>query len=279
MTDISFSDQSSAVDALGELTALFSALPQVEALALTGSRVSGLAPDAGSDFDLCLFISAPIPIAQREAWIDQLGGAMRADLGHNFWGECDEWFHAPSGAGFDIVYWDTAWVEDLLRRVITQHQPSLGYSTAHWFTIRHAQTLFDRHGWLARMQDWSRAPYPEELRTAILRDNRVVLRDMISSYRAQIAKALVRNDLVSINHRVAGLLASYFDCIFACSRVLHPGEKRLIEQAARLCSSLPAGMADDVQAVLRSSASAGPRLLDDIDRLVDRLESWLAANH
>ena len=262
-------------DILNTFTGLFSTLPQVEAAALTGSRVSGLTPDVGSDFDLCLFITAPIPIETRKTMIAEMGGASRADLGHTYWGECDEWIHAPTGTGMDVVYWDTGWIENLLQRVIERHQPSLGYSTAHWFTIRHAQPLFDRSGWLERMQSYSRAPYPEELRRAIIRDNRAVLRDMISSYSAQIAKAVRRNDLVSVNHRVAGLLASYFDVIFACNRVLHPGEKRLLEQAVRLCLSLPPGMQEDIQAVLRSAGSISPELLEHIDRLLDRLENWL----
>ncbi len=265
-----------ASDILARVTRWFSSLPQVEAVALTGSRVSGLALDAGSDFDLCVFTTSHIPIEEREALVAELGGAIRADLGHTFWGECDEWIHAPSGTGMDVVYWPITWVEDLLRRVIEQHQPSLGYSTAHWFTINHAQPLFDRSGWLARTQVYSRVPYPEELRRAVIQNNRSVLRGMISSYEAQIAKAIRRNDFVSVNHRVAGLLASYFDVIFACNRVLHPGEKRLLEQAARLCPSLPPGIQNDINAVLNSSGGSSPDLMIHINRLLDRLEHWLS---
>jgi hypothetical protein len=91
-----------------------------------------------------------------------------------------------------------------------------------------------------------------------------------------VEKAVRRADLVSVNHRVAGLLASYFDILFACNRVLHPGEKRLIEQAARMCPSLPENMAADVTAVLQAAGKPGGEVVDQINRLVDHLEEWLS---
>jgi hypothetical protein len=253
----------------------YARFPQVEAVALAGSRVSGAAVDDTSDVDLCVFTSGLIPVEARAALVDSLGGSPRANLNHAYWGLCDEWTHAPSGIGVDVVYWDTRWVEDLLDRVIKGCQASLGYSTAHWFTIYHAQPLFDRAGWLAKVQTLSRHPYPERLRQAILTSNHAVLRDMISSYRNQVAKAAQRGDLVSVNHRVAGLLASYFDVIFAYNRQLHPGEKRLLEQAARLCPSLPDHMADDITALLQAAGSTGGEVVARIDCLVDRLDRWL----
>jgi predicted metal-dependent phosphoesterase TrpH len=73
-----------------------------------------------------------------------------------------------------------------------------------------------------------------------------VLRQVRSSYAHQIAAAEVRRDTVSLNHRVAALLASYFDVLFALNRVLHPGEKRLVEYAERTCAERPDHMGDDV---------------------------------
>jgi hypothetical protein len=253
----------------------FQRYEMVEAVALTGSQVAGLTPDPASDIDLVVFTTGPVPLSYREALVEQLGGASRANLNHQFWGTTDEWVHAPSGLGVDVVYWDTRWVEDLLDRVLTRHLPALGYSTAHLFTIHNARPLFDRSGWLERMQRWSRQPYPEALREAIIRDNLAVLRDMIPSYRSQLAKAVRRGDLVSVNHRAAGFIASYFDVIFAHCRVLHPGEKRLLEHAARLCPSLPEHMAADVSALLRAAGDGDDSVLAAADRLVDALETWL----
>ncbi|NJM23015.1 MAG: DUF4037 domain-containing protein [Richelia sp. SM1_7_0] len=82
-------------------------------------------------------------------------------------------------------------------------------------------------------------PYPEGLRQAIVAKNYPILRQNISSYMHQIELAVLRRDFVSINHRVAALLASYFDIIFAINYVAHPGEKRQVEYVLKLCSKLP----------------------------------------
>ena len=111
---------------------------------------------------------------------------------------------------------------------------------------------------------------------AIVAHNHPVLRGILTSYRTQIAKAVARDDLVSVNHRLAALLAGYFDILFAVNRVPHPGEKRLLAHAATLCPSLPADMAADVTAALAAAGAAPGELLVHLDRLLDRLDEWLA---
>lgn len=66
---------------------------------------------------------------------------------------------------------------------------------------------------------------PEPLRRNIIAHNHPVLRRIITSYFHQIEAAVHRQDVVSIHHRLAALVASYFDVLFALNRVLHPGEK------------------------------------------------------
>lgn len=151
----------------------------------------------------------------------------------------------------------------------------MGYSTAHWHTIRGLRPLFDRSGRLARMQALSREPYPEPLRENIISKNYPLLRDIIPSYMHQAEKAVRRGDRVSTNHRVAAFLASYFDILFAHNRVLHPGEKRLIESAERLCPVLPPNMRQDVESALESAGTASPRLVEDLNRLIDGLNGLL----
>ena len=258
----------------GRLAALFGELPQVVAVALGGSSAAGAA-DAASDIDLTVYTSAEIPISARRAIVERLGGATRADFDQNYWGPSDQWLDAASGQEIDAVYFDAGWLAAQLGRVLDEHTPSLGYTTAFWHTVRQSRPLYDPTGWLAAQQRRAAVAYPEPLCRAIVDYNQPVLRGILTSYTAQIAKAIARDDLVSVNHRLAALLASYFDILFAVNRVPHPGEKRLLARAAALCPSLPANMAADVTATLTAAGAAPGELLGHLERLLDRLDEWL----
>ncbi|MBE0699447.1 MAG: DUF4037 domain-containing protein [Anaerolineaceae bacterium] len=258
-----------------QLSGLFACFPQVEAIALSGSLTSGAAFDPASDIDLYVFTTAPVPLEQRLNLVESAGGASLANMNLDYWDVGDEWFHKPSGIEVDVIYWDMGWMEAILARVLKQHQASAGYSTCHWQTIRNAQILFDRSGWLAQLKLRCEEPFPEELRRAIILRNHALLRGVIPAFLYQVEKAAKRGDLVSVNHRIAALLASYFDILFAVNKVLHPGEKRLIEQAERLCLSLPLGMADQVRAVLRTASLPGMGVVAEINILLDQLDLWL----
>jgi hypothetical protein len=134
--------------------------------------------------------------------------------------------------------------------------------------------LFDRTGWFERLQNLAKQPYPEALVHNIVTLNYPVLRKIAPSYRSQIEKAASRGDLVSLNHRTAGFLASYFDIIFAVNRLTHPGEKRILQIAEALCASLPHHMHTDVEHLLHAAVQPDAST-QAIDILVDRLDTWL----
>jgi hypothetical protein len=232
--------------------------------------------DPHSDIDLYVYTRSVIPLSAREALV-QNAKASRADLNLQFWDLGDEWFDAETGIEVDVIYWEPAWIEGQLDRLWRQHQASLGYSTCFWHTIRHSRALYDRHGWFQALQESSQQPYPEALRDAIIAKNYPVLRLVIPSYARQISKACQRGDRVSLNHRVAALLASYFDVLFAINRVLHPGEKRLVEWALNHCARLPAEMAHQVDSVLQATCSADGTLLVHVNALLDGLDELLRA--
>ncbi len=247
----------------------------VQAIALGGSQAGGLT-DSASDIDLYVFTTRLIPLSQRQA-ILQLRGALRADMDLQYWDPGDEWIDLPSGIEVDVMYWEPAWVTAQVERVVLQHQAWMGYTTCHWHTIRHLQPLFDPTGWLRDLQTLAAHPYPEPLRRAIVAKNHAILRNVIPAYEHQIARAARRGDLVSLNHRVAALLASYFDVLFALNRQTHPGEKKLIRLAEQNCPRLPEGMAEDVQAVLQAAGHPQLGLEERVARLLDRLDALLAA--
>lgn len=257
---------------------LFIELPQVEAVALSGSHgAGGVGHDRVSDIDLYVCTRGDIDLAVRRGIVDAAGGATHADIGLTFWGPGDEWLDAVTGIHVDVVYFDAGWMADQLDRVLVRHEASLGYSTCFWHTIRGSLVLEDPRGWLAALKARSRGTYPEALRQNVIELNHAALRGLLPSYSTQVAKAARRGDLVSVNHRLTGLLASYFDVLFAFNRVSHPGEKRLVEAASRLART-PEGMAADLRDILETATTDLSGLPVRVDRLLDLLDAVLATD-
>lgn len=250
----------------------YRAFPQVQAIGIGGSRAAGMGL-ADSDIDLYVYTTGEIPDGARQAFISARASYML--LHNDYWGAGDVWVERDSGLEVDAMYWETAWIEDQIARTLDRCEPWLGYTTAFWYTLKHTRVLYDRDGWLTGLVARCQQPYPEVLRTAIVRHNHAVLREIRHAYLHQIEKAIARADAVSVNHRVAALLASYFDIIFAVNRVPHPGEKRLVALAQALCPSLPEGFAGDVAAVVQASGAPTPEVAAALAGLLDRLDDWL----
>lgn len=273
------SDSSNAKRLAQEIAAAYAAIPSVEAVTLGGSQTTGYA-GTDSDLDLYVYSRSPVPVAERGRIAATR--APDAEVDNRFWEPGDEWIEPDTRIGVDVMFREVAWIEDQLARVLERHEASVGYSTSFWHNVLTAQLLYDRDGWYARLQAWANQPYPEALRQAILAKNHPILRSTHSSYLHQIERAVARNDLVSVNHRVAALLASYFDVIFAYNRLPHPGEKRLLTHAAA-SPHVPPNMAAQVTALLRAAGDGHEiarrvhDLLDELDALVDESSSYSAA--
>lgn len=254
----------------------FASLSQVEAIAVAGSCGSGPGTyDSASDVDLYVYTRSEIPLESRRTIVERTGGAIQSNFNLNYWGPGDLWVNAPTGIEMDLIYFDAIWMENQIARVVERHQASLGYTTCFWYTIRQSLSFFDSHGWLANLQQRCSVAYPEVLRQNIIAYNHPVLRGIITSYAAQIEKAVKRGDLVSINHRVAALFASYFDILFAVNRQLHPGEKQLIEFAVNNCPILPVNMETDMASILLLPTADISELPGRIAGLLDRLDEML----
>ena len=256
------------------IAAGFARLQAVEAVALGGSIGPGsVGADAASDLDLYVYTRGDIPVDERRAIIETIGGAARADFGLTYWGPGDELIAAAGGVEVDLTYFDAGWMAERLDRVLVRYEPSLGYSTCFWHTVAGSVALADPRGWFRALQERSRAPYPEQLRANIVSYNHPVLREVIPSWAGQLAKAVKRGDVVSVNHRLAGLLASCFDIVFAANRVAHPGEKRLLPACAERCARLPDDFVADVRDLIRLADD--PALVSGVDRLLDRMDAFL----
>jgi hypothetical protein len=259
-----------------ELAACLAALPDVEAVALGGSAATGRA-DQASDVDLYVYAHREPPESSRVEIAHRFAGQPR--IGDAPFEPGDEWVDDVTGERVDVTYRTPAWIEARLDAVLVEHRASVGYSTCFWWNVRSSLGLFDRAGWVARLQARAAVAYPEGLRRAVVANNHPLLRSAQSSFLQYIELAIARDDAVSVQHRTAALLASYFDVLFALNRQPHPGEKRLIGWAEELCPRRPATMADDVRAVLAASSGAdgADGLVAGVHRLVDGLDEILSA--
>ncbi len=262
-----------AVERAHAIASRYGALPHVRAVALAGSQTHNVA-DIASDIDLYVYFrDEEVPLSERKriAHTD----AIEAQVDNRFWEPGDEWIDAPSGLAVDVMFRSCTWIEDQLDRVLVECQASVGYSTCFWDNIRASVCLFDRDGWYGALQERALGPYPDALRRAVVAKNFPILTRTISSYSHQLASAIRRRDSVSVNHRVAAFVASYFDILFAVNRVPHPGEKRLLDLAEAHCPERPANMRAAVTALITASAYPQPAILVQTRELARGLEVLL----
>jgi len=97
----------------------------------------------------------------------------------------------------------------------------------------------------------------------------------IPSYLNQIEKAIIRKDVIALNHRVAAYLASYFDIVFAVNRIPNPGEKRMLENVKNLCSLIPMDMEKDITSLIVFSANCNMEIIDLIRSMGKKIKELL----
>ena len=220
------------VDALFEE---LSRLPQVEAIALGGSRATGR-NDEKSDYDVYVYLTAPLEEAYRRVILNKYCSYM--EIGNTFW-ELEDDVTLLDGIDMDIIYRN---LEDFARgiaSVVDDCTAWNGYTTCMWHNLITSRILFDRTGRLQKLQARYQIPYPQKLKENIIARNMNLLSGMLPSFDTQIQKAENRGDLVSVNHRVTEFLASYFDILFALNEMTHPGEKRMQDICTKECTILP----------------------------------------
>jgi len=255
------------------VAAAFATLPEVIAVALAGSGVTAAA-DEQSDLDLYVYARTPVAMADRIAIATRF--ATRREVDNDFWEPGDEWIDTTTGRHVDVMYRAPVWIEEQLERVLVKHEASVGYSTCFWHNVLHSTPLFDRSGWYRELQTAAARPYPQPLQRAIIARNHPILRQTLSSYLAQIERAVRRGDSVSVQHRVTALLASYFDILFAVNELPHPGEKRLLQLPATRCARTPAEMETQVNALLETAARpATLAVLWHVNALLNSLDAFL----
>jgi predicted nucleotidyltransferase len=255
---------------LREIASRFSELEHVEAVVLAGSAAVGTS-DSQSDYDLYVYSRQPVDVAFRDGLLKPR--AQRLELHRTFWEDEDAWIE-PDDTELQIMYRTCAWTEAELTARLDRCEASLGYTTAICYNMERSRALWDRSGWFADTQRRLLEGYPEGLARAIVQKNLPVLGAIISSYEQQIQAAFLRHDLVSLNHRAAAWLSSYFDILFAANRKFHPGEKRLLAHVEKLPSA-PQSMVEDVRTICSRAGSMERCIADHLVLVRRRLEAWL----
>ncbi|MDD4010710.1 MAG: hypothetical protein PHI83_01020 [Sphaerochaetaceae bacterium] len=256
-----------------EFAKLFSELDNVLAITLAGSSVAPIS-DSYSDYDLYVYTSSPILPSTRSQLLAKLGGKVQVQA--SFFEEGDE-VSFEEGPYLDIMYRDASWIDSQVKDVWELCNGRLGYSTCFIFSIVNSRILFERGGWHSSLLARVSTPYPEALRQNIIRRNMIQLCGPIQSpYIKQLELAIKRDDLVSMNHRLSAMIASYFDVLFACSCKLHPGEKKLERYVKAYQLATPENWEKDLRLVLQASADK-KSLLGYVQALLDNLKAMLAA--
>lgn len=252
---------------VNELFRELSSLPQIEAIALGGSR-AGSHYDENSDYDVYLYCTEPVEEAVRRNILAKYCSYM--EIGNQFW-ETEDNCTLKNGTDIDILYRDLDRFCQDLSYVVEKCNPYNAYTTCMWHNLLTCRILFDRDGRLAAAKKRFDIPYPEALRSAILQRGRSLLREKLPAYELQIKKAIKRGDPVSINHRTAAFLETYFDVLFALNRQTHPGEKRLIPLCMERCSLLPDHFEENLNLLFSHLFTKPEAVPDDLDRILNEL--------
>lgn len=160
------------------------------------------------------------------------------------------------------MFWNVNWFSQVVDNVWVKNYPSNGYTTCFLYTLKNFNILFEEKEYLTNLKKKINTPYPERLKLNIIHRNMMLMYEKpFASYYEQIEKAIKRNDINSINHRISALLASYFDVIFAKNELLHPGEKRLIKFANENCKILPLDFEKNIVNLLKQPNSETLQIL------------------
>lgn len=248
-----------------------SAMPQVDAIALGGSR-AGTHYDETSDYDVYLYCTAPVPEALRRNILEKYCSYM--EIGNHFW-EYEDNCVLNNGIDIDILYRDLDSFTADLADVVEHCHGRNGYTTCMWHNLLTCKVICDRNSRLAEAKKRFCVPYPEALRRDIISRNWKLLRSAMPAYELQIRKAVSRGDLVSVNHRVSAFLESYFDLLFALNRKTHPGEKRLVTLCREMCPVLPEAFEENLSHLFHHMFTEPEKTEADLDRILTALAKIL----
>ena len=244
-----------------------SKLPQVEAIALGGSR-AGTHYDEKSDYDIYLYCTAPVSEDERRAILSKY--CSYVEYGNQFW-ELEDNGTLSNGIDFDLLFRNLDDFTAGVANVVEKCQPSNAYTTCMWHNLITCKIIYDRNGRLTAVKERFTVPYPQQLRRNIIHNGWRLLHDSMPAYDLQIKKAAARGDLISVNHRTAAFLETYFDILFTLNSQTHPGEKRLMQLCKESCDILPARFEENLNDLFCHMFASPDLLIADLHNILTEL--------
>lgn len=246
---------------------------KVEFIMLGGSHSTG-DQSKDSDFDLYIYSQKFIPIKKREKILTKHCAVVK--LNHQFFETEDSCILEDSNTLVELVYRDIKWITNQLHSLLKEHKASVGYTTCFWHNFINSQILYDKTGRGKSLQSKYSTSFPKQLKQNIIQKNYPLLKSTSCSYHHQIKQAIKRKDIVSLNHRTAAFLASYFDILFALNQMPHPGEKRILTHLKQSATHLPQNIFRDVPTLIQLSTKPNPDILSQIDQMIEQLDQCLS---
>lgn len=257
---------------INELFKELSNLEEVEAIALGGSR-AGENFDEKSDYDVYLYCTSGVAEDVRRELLKKYCKYM--EIGNHFW-EYEDNCILNNGIDIDILYRNIDDFKNEVASVVEECIPHNGYTTCMWHNLRTCKIVYDRDGRLENLKKRFDISYPAKLKENIINRNMTLLSGSMPAYDMQIKKALRRGDMVSVNHRTAAFMESYFDVIFALNELSHPGEKRLVSLCEKWCVILPDNFRKNIETLYNDLHTNSEKVEEDIDVIVRELKKVIS---
>ena len=147
-----------------KLCAYLSELPEVESIALGGSR-AGTRYDEKSDYDLYVYEKSPLSEETRLPILKECCSYI--ELGNHFW-ELEDNCTLKDVIDIDILHRNLDAFSKDISSVVVDHVAHNGYTTCMWHNLLHSKILFDREGKFRDLQEKYTVPYPAQLKKTLL---------------------------------------------------------------------------------------------------------------
>lgn len=250
----------------------FSKLNDVEGITIAGSHTNNTA-DSESDYDIYVYINNEIPVEKRKNILEKYSSYM--EYNNQFWETEDDGVLKDGNKPIELIYRDLKWIDDMIDAKINKYYADTGYTTCFWANIKFSEILYDKMGKLENLKKKYDVDYPDKLVENIVKKNYPLLNEKMPAYFFQIEKALKRKDAVSVNHRIAAFLASYFDIIFAVNKIPHPGEKKIINILTKNAEILPKNMEKNIDELFIMLPEMNTSILMKLEEIILNLKTLL----